>query len=207
MQNFSDRLAEAIFLSGKSKGALATSTGVALSTVSRWLGGTTPKAETLEKIAKFLGVDAKWLLTGDSSPSKSGESDSSEPLSEFLDRVRPVLKGIAREQNADLALKVIFSETSTEFISRMYEFENLIRLVFQHSEHLQKYVKNRPAEIPVPNDILQHAAGLDNAIYQLLLAGRKLIDEHMALRELAKASPAAEMARPSIEPARPSAAP
>jgi transcriptional regulator with XRE-family HTH domain len=65
MQNFPTRLAEAIAKSGKSKGALAATLGVALSTVSRWLGGTVPKAETLARIAAVLSVDAKWLLTGE----------------------------------------------------------------------------------------------------------------------------------------------
>ena len=65
MQNFSSRLAEAIAKSGKSKGGLAASVGVALSTVSRWLGGTVPKAETIARIAAVLSVDAKWLLTGE----------------------------------------------------------------------------------------------------------------------------------------------
>lgn len=64
MQNFSDRLAQAILHSGKAKGTLAADCGVALSTVSRWLGGAIPKAETVALIAKSLGVDAKWLLAG-----------------------------------------------------------------------------------------------------------------------------------------------
>ena|ERR1035437_3206207 len=64
MQNFSTRLADAIARSGKSKGSLAAHCGVALSTVSRWIGGMPPKAEMMERIACFLGVDAKWLLTG-----------------------------------------------------------------------------------------------------------------------------------------------
>ncbi|MDP3851981.1 MAG: helix-turn-helix domain-containing protein [Luteolibacter sp.] len=64
MQNFSYRLEEAIQRSGKPKGELATHCGVALSTVSRWLAGSVPKAETLEIIAGFLGVSAKWLVFG-----------------------------------------------------------------------------------------------------------------------------------------------
>lgn len=73
MQNFSNRLAQSIAASGKPKGALAAHTGVALSTVSRWLGGTVPKAETLEEIAEFLGVDAKWLLTGQEEAGNAGK--------------------------------------------------------------------------------------------------------------------------------------
>lgn len=72
MQNFSNRLAQSIAASGKPKGALAAHTGVALSTVSRWLSGTVPKAETLEEIAEFLSVDAKWLLTGQEEAGNAG---------------------------------------------------------------------------------------------------------------------------------------
>lgn len=65
MQNFPQRLADAIRRSGKRKGALAEHCGVALSTVSRWLGGSEPSAEHVTEIAGFLGVDAKWLMFGD----------------------------------------------------------------------------------------------------------------------------------------------
>ncbi len=65
MQNFSKRLAEAIAKSGIPKGELAKRIEVALSTVSRWLGGAIPKAETIARLAAVLGVDAKWLLTGE----------------------------------------------------------------------------------------------------------------------------------------------
>lgn len=64
MQNFPQRLESAIQRSGKQKGELAEHCGVALSTVSRWLGGSVPKAETLDRISGFLGVDAKWLIFG-----------------------------------------------------------------------------------------------------------------------------------------------
>jgi len=77
MQNFSNRLAQSITASGKPKGALAAHTGVALSTVSRWIGGTIPKAETLDEIAAFLGVDAKWLLTGQPATAQSPAPPSS----------------------------------------------------------------------------------------------------------------------------------
>ena len=64
MQNFSDRLEMAIQRSHKPKGDLAEHCGVALSTVSRWLAGAAPKPETLERIALYLNVDAKWLVYG-----------------------------------------------------------------------------------------------------------------------------------------------
>lgn len=64
MQNFSRRLDTAIANSGKSKGSLAEHCDVALSTVSRWLGGSVPQNDTLTKIADYLDVSAAWLLTG-----------------------------------------------------------------------------------------------------------------------------------------------
>lgn len=64
MQNFAARLKTAIEDSGKPKGDLAAHCGVALSTVSRWLAGSVPGNETLEKIASFTGTDPIWLLTG-----------------------------------------------------------------------------------------------------------------------------------------------
>lgn len=75
VQNFSTRLAEAIVRSRKSKGALAQSQGVALSTVSRWLGGSMPDAERIPSIASFLGADAKWLLTGEAGDANGGRDD------------------------------------------------------------------------------------------------------------------------------------
>lgn len=65
MQNFQERLKIAIERSGKTKGSLAKSTGVALSTVSRWLAGAAPRVETIGEIAAFLGVDANWLSYGE----------------------------------------------------------------------------------------------------------------------------------------------
>jgi hypothetical protein len=62
---FERRLAKAITASGKAKGELAAACGVALSTVSRWLGGTIPQTETLVKISRFLGVSETWLLGSD----------------------------------------------------------------------------------------------------------------------------------------------
>ncbi|MGL4398811.1 MAG: helix-turn-helix domain-containing protein [Luteolibacter sp.] len=73
---FSEKLAVAIAKSGKSKGSLADCCGVALSTVSRWLGGAIPKAETISKISEFLSVDANWLLSARNEP---GYPDSLHP--------------------------------------------------------------------------------------------------------------------------------
>jgi transcriptional regulator with XRE-family HTH domain len=92
VRNFSQRLREAISKSGVKapKSALASHTGVSLPTVSRWLGGTLPKAETLESIAEFLNVDVKWLLTGNGSPERQ-ESQSA------LAKSDPIPSSIAPE--------------------------------------------------------------------------------------------------------------
>lgn len=47
------------------KVALAAALGVPASSISRWLGGKMPRSETVIRIAKCLGVDANWLLTGE----------------------------------------------------------------------------------------------------------------------------------------------
>ena len=47
-----------------SKGALAAHLGVATSTVSRWRDAM-PRADTIQKTAEWLGVDANWLMTGE----------------------------------------------------------------------------------------------------------------------------------------------
>lgn len=65
MKNISERLVVAIRQSGHSKGALAAHIGVPQSSVSRWLAGSEPRSDRLIDIAKFLGVDVNWLLTGD----------------------------------------------------------------------------------------------------------------------------------------------
>jgi transcriptional regulator with XRE-family HTH domain len=67
VQKFSDRLKSAIKSSGKRKGALAQHCGVEPSTVTRWLNDTQPMSESIVRMAEFLGVDAKWLMMGDTS--------------------------------------------------------------------------------------------------------------------------------------------
>ena len=64
MKNFGKRLEEAIRTSGKTKTALALHLGVPQSSVSRWISGSVPRAETLSGIAKFLGVSHEWLAAG-----------------------------------------------------------------------------------------------------------------------------------------------
>lgn len=85
MKNFASRLKMAIERSGKAKSALAEHCGVASPAVSRWINGSEPRAETMAKIADFLGVNVKWLMFGEDQPgakvkiegSKFNESDKS----------------------------------------------------------------------------------------------------------------------------------
>jgi transcriptional regulator with XRE-family HTH domain len=65
VETFFQRLEYAIRRSGYPKGAVAKHLGVPQSSVSRWLGGSYPKAETVGTLAKFLGVDVNWLMSGD----------------------------------------------------------------------------------------------------------------------------------------------
>lgn len=75
MSNFQERLTAALSVSALNKGDLATETGVALSTVSRWFKGTIPKTEKLEEVANALSVNAKWLLTGQGNQSTERNYD------------------------------------------------------------------------------------------------------------------------------------
>lgn len=81
VKTFQERLAEAISQARKPKSALAQQLGVPQSSVSRWLAGSVPRAETVGAIAKFLNVDVKWLAYGEEPPpgefTKLEDSDSS----------------------------------------------------------------------------------------------------------------------------------
>jgi transcriptional regulator with XRE-family HTH domain len=65
------RLEMALARQRRTKGALAAHLGVALSTVSRWRHSM-PLAETVQATADWLGVDAKWLMTGEEIAESSG---------------------------------------------------------------------------------------------------------------------------------------
>ena len=64
-----------------SKGALAAHLGVAASTVSRWKDAA-PRAETVLKTARWLGVDANWLLTGQAQKKPESEEFPDDPFAE-----------------------------------------------------------------------------------------------------------------------------
>lgn len=111
-EKFSAKLAIAIAQSGKSKGALASHCGVALSTVSRWLSGSIPKAKKLDSIARFLGVDAKWLIENES----AGPVDLAGPVIgtalraayfEFTSERRQRLEGILLQSEEGFRKRVL----------------------------------------------------------------------------------------------------
>jgi len=94
VKNISDRLSQAIKASGKSKGALAAHLGVPQSSVSRWLAGGEPRSERLTEIAKFLGVDVKWLMSADlaensANPKKPGIGETAHGAYVVQDDVTP----------------------------------------------------------------------------------------------------------------------
>jgi transcriptional regulator with XRE-family HTH domain len=89
VKNISERLAEAIKASGKSKGALAAHLGVPQSSVSRWLAGGEPRSERLTEIAKFLSVDVKWLLEGENAERYSNSKQPGIGDSAYVVREEP----------------------------------------------------------------------------------------------------------------------
>jgi transcriptional regulator with XRE-family HTH domain len=65
-----DRIAEARERRGFSASELARLTGVTPTAVWNWeKNGTKPRPDAIAAIAKCLGVDERWLLTGSASPS------------------------------------------------------------------------------------------------------------------------------------------
>lgn len=93
VKNISERLAEAIKASGKSKGALAAHLGVPQSSVSRWLAGGEPRSERLTEIAKFLGVDVKWLMSASIAESSANPKEPGIGDSAYVMREEPAVYG------------------------------------------------------------------------------------------------------------------
>jgi transcriptional regulator with XRE-family HTH domain len=195
MQNFSTRLAEAIAKSGKSKGALAASTGVALSTVSRWLGGTIPKAEAIARIAKFLGVDAKWLLSGDLSKhalDKLALAEMDELFSNPL--FRNAWEAASREGSADHTkrLRRIVGESSSSYATRVSKSRDEIVSFFANLDLLCDLTSE---EYPVDpgedrNRLIRNRASLVSAASEKIYSElNEIILDCLALRDLAETSP------------------
>lgn len=66
--NVAQRIAYVLDRRGISRNKMQTDLGLSSATVYTWeKRGTTPKAETLQKIAEYLGVSQEYLLTGEES--------------------------------------------------------------------------------------------------------------------------------------------
>lgn len=118
MKNISERLEYAIRRSGKTKSALAAYIKVPGSSVSRWLAGSEPRADKLSEIAKFLSVDVKWLMTGESIPSSASNAES-EGKAKDSGAVRedPAPYGDERMRISDLERQLAASRETIDSLS------------------------------------------------------------------------------------------
>lgn len=113
MQNYFQRLELALVSRGKSKGDLAGHLHVALSTVSRWKRAA-PRASTIQDTADYLGVDAKWLFTGQGSPpSVPGRVHSVKTVTE----VKHLTHAEHEKKDNDLSGRVAQLEIQVRIIS------------------------------------------------------------------------------------------
>lgn len=105
MNNFGQRLKEALEKRNMSASELARRIGVTRGAVSFWLRGETQTVSgpNLMALATTLGIDATWLTTG------QGNMDSSEVTmtSEELDLIKS-LRQLSRQKQ-----KVVFATTQT----------------------------------------------------------------------------------------------
>lgn len=191
MQNFSTRLAEAIAKSGKSKGALAANAGVALSTVSRWLGGTIPKADTLGVAAQFLGVSAKWLLTGEGQE-MSVTSKEEEAINNFFNRgpgwekLKPIWSAASFEIQCEQRSKKVALESMETFRSRVYALRQLVGKVYRGCGDLHEALEKSKAA----DDVVKQALALAELSYQLVGDAETAGEDAVALRYFFEGSPA-----------------
>lgn len=90
MSELSTRLKESRLKAGKSQAEVAEAVGIKQPTYQALESGKTQKSAYLPQIAKFLGVDAYWLQTG--------EGDSTRPLrpSEFVKKFMADVKELRK---------------------------------------------------------------------------------------------------------------
>lgn len=83
-RDFSSRLREALDSSDLTAVELASKMGLAHSSVYRWMRNSVPKSSAIHAIAKELGVNANWLLTGEG-PIEADASISvrEDPVTEY----------------------------------------------------------------------------------------------------------------------------
>ena len=84
MSLITDRINEQLNYLGFSRADMCRFTGISESTIRNWIRGTSPQAEMLFKVARFLNVSLEYLITGKNPPPKS-EKEEKNYDSEFLD--------------------------------------------------------------------------------------------------------------------------
>lgn len=66
-----DRINEQLNYLGLSRADMCRFTGISESTIRNWIRGTSPQAEMLFKVARFLNVSLEYLITGENPPPKT----------------------------------------------------------------------------------------------------------------------------------------
>jgi transcriptional regulator with XRE-family HTH domain len=98
MSKFGERLRASRIKRGVSQAEVGDSCGVTRASVSQWeTGVTTPSQDKLEIVAKFLGVDFYWLLTGSGAPSVASGETKGEVRLTGIPIVGTVEAGVWRE--------------------------------------------------------------------------------------------------------------
>lgn len=71
MSLITDRINEQLNYLGLSRADMCRFTGISESTIRNWIRGTSPQAEMLFKVARFLNVSLEYLITGENPPPKT----------------------------------------------------------------------------------------------------------------------------------------
>ncbi|MEP2776784.1 MAG: helix-turn-helix transcriptional regulator [Luteolibacter sp.] len=183
---FTERLAVAIAKSGKSKGSLAKHCGVALSTVSRWLKGSIPKADTILEIATFLGVDAKWLF-----PTSNELKDLFASMG-VLDAESAWV--VANEASYELGIerraRELAAESESEFAVRINALAEKAKSTLSDAIVICETIREAKPDSSINILDLPSVAELSHELFQLSDEIGRIKAESLALRHLAESSPA-----------------
>lgn len=130
LKTFSDRLKEAIRAADIPKAELASRLGVPPSSVSRWIAGSVPRSETISEIAKLLGVDANWLITGESQSNESSvlrEDPTPYRVTPKIEPLRPAGEPTMLERLE--TLQRLYGETRQELAQANRKLDALIDII------------------------------------------------------------------------------
>lgn len=188
---FSERLAVAIAKSGKSKGSLAKHCEVALSTVSRWMKGSIPKADTVVEIAKFLGVNAKWLLSGSGQAMLTTDDMESLLRDPKFKKAYLAASKERRQQHTDRVRRLVcescfsFEERLGKHLAETREFYSDLEKLFELTR------EDYPIDSHEDRLALcrQKAESLAAQSAKIFGDHQELIEASLALRNLAETSP------------------